>query len=64
VEHYPIHRPCSNPIRRPGRNVQERLLNYFGCAFEDLFEIVLVDPETSDERILQPTGQRPRATKR
>ena len=50
--------------RRPGRSVQERLLNYFGCAFEDLFEIVLVDPETSDERILQPTGQRPRATKR
>jgi len=50
--------------RRPGRNVQERLLNYFGCAFEELFEIVLVDPETSDERVLEPTAQRPGAPKR
>ncbi len=45
--------------RRPGRGVQERLLKYFGCGFEELFEIVLVDPETSKEQILQPTGQKP-----
>ncbi len=50
--------------RRPGRGVQERLLKYFGCPFEELFEIVLVDPETSKEQVLQPTGQKPSLTRR
>jgi len=43
--------------RRPGR-VQARLMSYLRCRFEDLFEIVLVDPETSQEQILQPTRER------
>jgi len=27
-------------------NVQEQMLHYFGCRFEELFETVLVNPET------------------
>lgn len=45
--------------RRPGRGVQQRMMNYFGCRFEDLFEIVLVDPDTRQEQILEPIGQHP-----
>lgn len=38
--------------RRPGRNVQTRLIQYFGCRFEDLFQVVLVDPDNRRETIL------------
>jgi len=40
--------------RRAGPNVQQRLVKYFGCSFEDLFEVVLVDMESGKERTLQP----------
>ena len=40
--------------RRAGSNVQQRLIKYFGCRFEDLFEVVLVDMESGQERLLQP----------
>jgi transcriptional regulator with XRE-family HTH domain len=40
--------------RRAGPNVQQRLVGYFGCRFEDLFEVVLVDMESGQERLLQP----------
>ena len=50
--------------RRPGPGVQERLVKYFGCRFEDLFQLVLVNPETSQEQVLQATGQKPRVTAR
>ena len=40
--------------RRAGPNVQQRLVKYFGCRFEDLFEVVLVDLESGQERLLQP----------
>jgi hypothetical protein len=33
--------------------LQERLVRYFGCRFEDLFEVVLVDPETRAEQVLR-----------
>jgi transcriptional regulator with XRE-family HTH domain len=39
--------------RKAGPQLQERLLKYFGCDFEDLFEIVLVDPESGRERVLE-----------
>jgi DNA-binding XRE family transcriptional regulator len=39
--------------RRPGPKLQEQFTKYFKCAFEDLFEIVLVDTETGQERVLQ-----------
>ncbi len=34
--------------KRPGKDVQQRLINYFGCRFEDLFAVVLVDLETAE----------------
>lgn len=30
------------------------MIRYFGCAFEDLFEGVLVDSETHCEQVLEP----------
>ncbi len=39
--------------RRPGPRLQEQFTKYFKCAFEDLFEIVLVDPESGREQVLQ-----------
>ncbi len=40
--------------RPAGPKLQEQLVNYFGCRFDDLFEVVLVDPETGREQVLQP----------
>jgi putative transcriptional regulator len=42
--------------RRPGPDIRERLTKYFGCGFEDLFEIVLVDPDTKREQLLRPAA--------
>jgi DNA-binding XRE family transcriptional regulator len=36
--------------RQAGPKLQQQLIEYFGCAFEDLFETVLVNPETGEER--------------
>ena len=32
--------------RRAGPKLQEQLVKYFGCRFDELFEVVLVDSET------------------
>lgn len=40
--------------RQAGPKLQGQLVKYFGCTFEDLFEIVLIDPETGGERVLEP----------
>jgi len=40
--------------RRAGPKLQEQLVKYFRCRFEDLFELVLVDPETKREQVLVP----------
>lgn len=40
--------------RHAGPKLQQQLVKYFGCAFGDLFQVVLVDPETRRESILQP----------
>jgi DNA-binding XRE family transcriptional regulator len=42
--------------RRAGPKLQEQLMKYFGCRFEDLFEVVLIDPETKREQVLQPAA--------
>jgi len=39
--------------RRAGPKLQEQLVKYFGCRFEDLFEVVLVNPETGSEQRLE-----------
>ena len=43
--------------RRPGPKVQARMVKYFDCAFGDLFEVVLVNPETGREQVLQPSTE-------
>jgi transcriptional regulator with XRE-family HTH domain len=40
--------------RRAGPKLQEQMVKYFGCRFEELFEVVLVDPETGRERVMEP----------
>ena len=40
--------------RQAGPKLQEQMVKYFGCRFGDLFEVVLVDPETKREQVLQP----------
>lgn len=44
--------------RRAGPKLQEHLAKYFGCRFEELFEVVLVDPETGKEHLLRPVEHR------
>jgi transcriptional regulator with XRE-family HTH domain len=39
--------------RRAGPKLQEQLVKYFGCRFDELFEVVLVDPETGREHVLE-----------
>jgi putative transcriptional regulator len=39
--------------RKAGPKLQQRLLKYFDCNFEDLFEVVLVDPDSGHERVLE-----------
>jgi DNA-binding XRE family transcriptional regulator len=40
--------------RRAGPELQEQLVKFFGCLFEELFEVVLVDPESGAEKVLTP----------
>jgi len=40
--------------RQAGPKLQQQLVRYFGCRFEDLFQVVLVDAETHRERVLEP----------
>ena len=40
--------------RQAGPKLQDQMVKYFHCAFEELFEVVLVDPATSRERVLRP----------
>jgi DNA-binding XRE family transcriptional regulator len=40
--------------RRAGPKLQQQLTKYFDCQFEDLFEVVLINPETGREQVLEP----------
>jgi DNA-binding XRE family transcriptional regulator len=42
--------------RHAGPKLQQQMVKLFGCDFADLFEVVLVDPITGREQILQPKG--------
>lgn len=44
--------------RKPGPKLQDQMVKYFHCGFEDLFEVVLVNPETSQETVLVPRSSR------
>jgi DNA-binding XRE family transcriptional regulator len=40
--------------RQAGPRLQDALVKYFSCEFEDLFEVVLIDPESRRERVVRP----------
>jgi DNA-binding XRE family transcriptional regulator len=44
--------------RRPGPKLRQALMKYFACDFEDLFQVVMVNPESSAEQVLQPREHR------
>ncbi len=39
--------------RQAGPKLQEQLVRYFDCRFEELFEVVLVHPESGREQVMQ-----------
>ena len=39
--------------RKPGPKLQPAMVKYFGVRFEDLFQVVLVNPETGQELLLE-----------
>jgi len=43
--------------RQAGPKLQQQMVKYFGCRFEDLFEVVMVDPDTKREQVLEPRGR-------
>ncbi len=43
-----------NGVRTPGPDVRQRLMQYFGCEFEALFQVVVINPESSREHVLHP----------
>src|SRR5437867_12418690 len=48
--------------RQAGPKLQDQLVKYFGCRFDELFEVVLVDPQTRRERVLAPREEIGRAS--
>ncbi len=48
--------------RNPGPRLRSAMLAMFGCEFEDLFDVVMVDPSTHVERRLRPVGEAVRRT--
>jgi transcriptional regulator with XRE-family HTH domain len=44
--------------RRPGPKLRQALMKFFKCDFEDLFQVVMVNPESSNEQVLSPREQR------
>jgi DNA-binding XRE family transcriptional regulator len=40
--------------RRAGPKLQEQLVKYFSCRFDELFEVVLIDPVSRREQVLEP----------
>ncbi len=44
--------------RRPGPKLRQALIKFFNVNFKDLFEVVMVNPESSSEQVLEPREQR------
>jgi DNA-binding XRE family transcriptional regulator len=40
--------------RKPGPKLQQQMMRYFACPFQDLFEVVLIDSENRREQVLEP----------
>jgi transcriptional regulator with XRE-family HTH domain len=44
--------------RRPGPKLRKAMMDFFRCDFEDLFQVVMVNPDSSAEQVLSPREQR------
>jgi len=44
--------------RRPGPKLRQALMKFFNVNFEELFEVVMVNPESSKEQVLEPREER------
>jgi transcriptional regulator with XRE-family HTH domain len=44
--------------RRPGPKLRQALIKFFHVDPEDLFEVVMVNPESSTEQVLEPRDHR------
>jgi transcriptional regulator with XRE-family HTH domain len=42
--------------RQAGPKLQDQLVKYFGCRFEELFEVVLINPDTGHEQVMAPAS--------
>ena len=40
--------------RNPGPKLRQSLLQLFDCDFEELFQVVMVNPDTHVEQLLKP----------
>ncbi|MGA8016129.1 MAG: helix-turn-helix transcriptional regulator [Candidatus Dormiibacterota bacterium] len=47
--------------RNPGPKLRQQLMQLFQCDFEDLFQVVMVNPVDSHETLLKPVEEVPRA---
>lgn len=44
--------------RNPGPKLRQALTQLFQCDFEDLFEVVMINPETQSMQVLKPVEER------
>ena len=42
--------------RNPGPKLRQSLMQLFACDFEDLFQVVMVNPVDHHEQVLRPEG--------
>ncbi|MGH7750834.1 MAG: helix-turn-helix transcriptional regulator [Candidatus Dormibacteria bacterium] len=43
--------------RNPGPKLRQSLMLLFQCDFEDLFQVVMVNPVDNKEQVLRPEGK-------
>ena len=43
--------------RNPGPKLRRALMQLFQCEFEDLFQVVMVNPVDKKEQVLRPEGR-------
>lgn len=43
--------------RNPGPKLRQSLMQLFQCDFEDLFEVVMVNPVSHQIQVLKPSGE-------
>jgi len=47
--------------RNPGPKLRQQLMQLFQCSFDELFQVVMVNPVDHRETLLKPVEEAPRA---